>query len=34
MPSTFKIAGFDAATVRNSLTLQPTVPFTRDALGV
>jgi outer membrane protein insertion porin family len=27
------IAGFDPAVVRNSLTLQPTVPFTRDALG-
>ncbi|HSL53429.1 MAG TPA: POTRA domain-containing protein [Pyrinomonadaceae bacterium] len=28
-----KIAGFDASTVRNSLTLQSGVPFTRDALG-
>jgi outer membrane protein insertion porin family len=28
-----QIAGFDASTVRNSLTLQPHVPFTRDALG-
>ena len=28
-----KIAGFDASTVRNSLTLQPAVPFTRDALA-
>src|SRR6185369_7169524 len=28
-----KIAGFDAAPVRTSLTLQPGVPFTRDALG-
>jgi outer membrane protein insertion porin family len=28
-----QIAGFDASTVRNSLTLQPRVPFTRDALG-
>ena len=28
-----KIAGFDAATVHNSLTLQSGVPFTRDALG-
>jgi outer membrane protein insertion porin family len=27
------IAGFDPAVVRNSLTLQPTVAFTRDALG-
>jgi len=27
------IAGFDPAAVRNSLTLQPRVPFTRDALG-
>ena len=31
----FEIAinGFDAATVRDSLTLQPAAPFTRDALG-
>ncbi|HET6978118.1 MAG TPA: POTRA domain-containing protein [Pyrinomonadaceae bacterium] len=29
-----KIAGFDAATVQSSLTLQPGVPFTRDALAV
>lgn len=28
-----KIAGFDASTVRTSLALQPTVPFTRDALS-
>jgi outer membrane protein assembly factor BamA len=28
-----KIAGFDDSTVRTSLTLQPQVPFTRDALG-
>src|SRR5215213_4707076 len=28
-----QIAGFDAATVHNSLTLQSGVPFTRDALG-
>ncbi len=28
-----KIAGFDASDVRNSLTLQPSVPFTRDALA-
>jgi outer membrane protein insertion porin family len=28
-----QIAGFDASTVRNSLTLQAGVPFTRDALG-
>jgi outer membrane protein insertion porin family len=28
-----QIAGFDASTVRNSLTLQSGVPFTRDALG-
>jgi len=28
-----QVAGFDASTVRNSLTLQPGVPFTRDALG-
>ena len=28
-----KIAGFDPASVRNSLTLQPGVPFTRDAAG-
>ena len=28
-----KIAGFDASTVRNTLTLQPGVPFTRDSLG-
>ena len=28
-----KIAGFDASTVRNTLALQPTVPFTRDALA-
>jgi outer membrane protein insertion porin family len=27
------IKGFDAATIRNALTLQPGVPFTRDALG-
>ncbi len=27
------IAGFDASAVRNSLILQPSVPFTRDALG-
>lgn len=27
------IAGFDASTVRNTLALQPGVPFTRDALG-
>jgi outer membrane protein insertion porin family len=27
------IKGFDAATVRPALTLQPGVPFTRDALG-
>ena len=27
-----QIAGFDASTVRNSLTLHPRVPFTRDAL--
>jgi len=27
-----KIAGFDASTVRNALTLQPGVPFTRDTL--
>ncbi len=27
------ITGFDSATVRNSLTLQPGVPFTRDALA-
>ncbi|HEU4834031.1 MAG TPA: POTRA domain-containing protein [Pyrinomonadaceae bacterium] len=28
-----QVAGFNATTVRNSLTLQPGVPFTRDALG-
>jgi outer membrane protein insertion porin family len=28
-----QVAGFDASTVRSSLTLQPGVPFTRDALG-
>ena len=28
-----KIAGFDASKVRESLTLQPSVPFTRDALA-
>jgi len=28
-----QVAGFDASTVRNSLTLQSGVPFTRDALG-
>ena len=28
-----QIAGFDASPVRNSLTLQSGVPFTRDALG-
>jgi len=28
-----QIAGFDASTVRSSLTLQPGAPFTRDALG-
>jgi outer membrane protein insertion porin family len=28
-----QIAGFDASTVRSSLTLQSGVPFTRDALG-
>jgi outer membrane protein insertion porin family len=28
-----QIAGFDPGPVRNSLTLQPGVPFTRDALG-
>ncbi len=28
-----QITGFDASTVRNSLTLQPQVAFTRDALG-
>ncbi|HKG46329.1 MAG TPA: POTRA domain-containing protein, partial [Pyrinomonadaceae bacterium] len=28
-----QITGFDAATVRNSLTLRPAVPFTRDALA-
>ena len=28
-----KIAGFDAATVRPSLALQPNTPFTRDDLG-
>ncbi|HEU4932370.1 MAG TPA: POTRA domain-containing protein [Pyrinomonadaceae bacterium] len=28
-----KVAGFDASTIRNSLTLQPSVPFTRDALA-
>jgi outer membrane protein assembly factor BamA len=28
-----QIAGFDASTVRNSLSLQSGVPFTRDALG-
>ena len=28
-----QIAGFDSAPVRNSLVLQPGVPFTRDALG-
>jgi outer membrane protein insertion porin family len=28
-----QIAGFDAATVRNALTLQRNVPFTRDALS-
>ena len=28
-----EITGFDPAPVRNSLTLQPGVPFTRDALG-
>jgi outer membrane protein insertion porin family len=28
-----QIAGFDASTVRSSLTLQAGVPFTRDALG-
>src|ERR1043165_1777776 len=27
------IAGFDASTVKSSLTLQPSVPFTRDALA-
>ena len=27
------ITGFDSATVRNSLTLQPAAPFTRDALS-
>ena len=27
------IAGFDPAAVRSTLTLQPSVPFTRDALG-
>jgi len=27
------IAGFDASTVRNSLSLQPGVPFTRDSLS-
>jgi outer membrane protein insertion porin family len=27
------IAGFDAATVRNTLTLQPGIPFTRDDLA-
>ena len=27
------IAGFDASAVRSTLTLQPSVPFTRDALG-
>ena len=27
------IKGFDSALVRNSLTLQPNLPFTRDALG-
>ena len=27
------IAGFDPSVVRNTLTLQPSVPFTRDALG-
>ena len=28
-----KIAGFDSSTVRNALTLQPGVPFTRDSLS-
>ncbi len=28
-----QVAGFDASTVRPSLTLQPGAPFTRDALG-
>ena len=28
-----KIAGFDSSKVKESLTLQPSVPFTRDALG-
>ena len=28
-----KIAGFDPSDVRNTLTLQPSVPFTRDALS-
>src|SRR5215217_4449036 len=28
-----QIAGFDSSAVRTSLTLQPNVPFTRDALG-
>lgn len=28
-----KIAGFDSSTVLSSLTLQPSVPFTRDTLG-
>ena len=30
---TIQIAGFDASTVQTSLALQPSVPFTRDALG-
>ena len=28
-----RIAGFDTSTVKSSLTLQPSVPFTRDALA-
>lgn len=28
-----RIAGFDVSTVKNSLTLQPSVPFTRDLLA-
>ena len=28
-----RIAGFDVSTVKSSLTLQPSVPFTRDALA-
>jgi outer membrane protein insertion porin family len=30
---TINVAGFDAATVRSSLALQPSSPFTRDALA-